>query len=459
MRTDASAPVIARPMIGRHASPAVDLPAVVSPAGAFAVGLRGASPARVVQACAGDHPAIHQLLSAVFHAPSRDAFHASLDDPFYEPRDRVLVKRGERIVAHLHLTKRVMHLGPMKLPVSGLGWLCTLPEFRGLGFARQLLRAADRVMAADGAMLGLLSTRLPHFFRAAGWAVCGRQSQAHAGSRELLAQLSALGLPPQEGALNIRPLRQVELPSLMRLYGRATDGLIGAFERTEAYWRWLISRKGFDQVLIAIDGPDRLEHDGSGSPIVGYAVTRENRIIELVVDPAHPTAAEQLLARACGEAIERDVHALVLHAPPSERLFALFQAAGGTLHLTESHQGEVFMVKLLDPPGMLRSLLGELHVRAEVGGLPRPCELGLRVEDLKFQLALSRRSVKLTRNKVGRSYLRLNLAEFTRLLLGHLDLEEAVAGGRLTASTRLALEIGQVLFPRLPLWRPPLDDV
>ncbi|HVC99002.1 MAG TPA: GNAT family N-acetyltransferase, partial [Pirellulales bacterium] len=240
MRTDASAPVIARPMIGRHASPAVDLPAVVSPAGAFAVGLRGASPARVVQACAGDHPAIHQLLSAVFHAPSRDAFHASLDDPFYEPRDRVLVKRGERIVAHLHLTKRVMHLGPMKLPVSGLGWLCTLPEFRGLGFARQLLRAADRVMAADGAMLGLLSTRLPHFFRAAGWAVCGRQSQAHAGSRELLAQLSALGLPPQEGALNIRPLRQVELPSLMRLYGRATDGLIGAFERTEAYWRWLI---------------------------------------------------------------------------------------------------------------------------------------------------------------------------------------------------------------------------
>ncbi|HUY35647.1 MAG TPA: GNAT family N-acetyltransferase [Pirellulales bacterium] len=408
---------------------------------------------------AGDHPAIYQLLSAVFHAPSRDAFHSSLDDPFYEPRDRMLVKRGERIVAHLHLTKRVMHLGPMKQPVAGLGWLCTLPEFRGLGYARQLLRAADGVMSADGAVLGLLSTKVPHFFRAAGWAVCGRQSQARAGSRELLAQLSALGLPSREGALNIRPLRQVELSAVMRLYRRAMDGSIGAFERSEAYWRWLISRKGFDQVLIAIDGPDTLEHDGSGSPIVGYAVTRQNRIIELVVDRSRPTAPEQLLARACGEALERDDHALVLHAPPGDGLFDLFRAAGGTLHQTESHQGEVFMVKLLDPAGFLRSLLGELQVRAEAAGLPRPCELGLHVEELKFRLALSRRGVKLAQDKLGRSYLRLNLAEFTRLLMGHLDLDEAVAGGRLTASTRVALEIGQVLFPRLPLWRPPLDDL
>ncbi|HEV3006329.1 MAG TPA: GNAT family N-acetyltransferase [Pirellulales bacterium] len=429
-------------------------------AGTFSTaGFRDLSAPRVVPGCAGDHPGIHQLLSAVFHAPTRDAFYSSLDDPYYEPRDRLLVKRGDRIIAHLHLTKRVMHFGPMMLPVSGLSWICTLPEFRGLGFARQLLRTADRTMAADGAMLGLLSTKLPHFFRPAGWAVCGRQSQAHAGTRELLAQLSAMALPPAEGAFNIRPLRQMELSSVMRLYARATERSIGPFERSEAYWRWLVSRKGFDQVLIAIDGPDRLELDGSGSPIVGYAVTRGESIVELVVDPDHPSAAEQLLARACGEAIERDDHAVQLHAPPGERLFGLFQAASGTLHQTEAHQGEVFMVKLLDPAGFLRLLLGELNVRSEATALERPCELGLHVEDRKYRLAVSRRSVKLTLNKLGRSYLRMNLAEFTRLLLGHLDLHEAVASGRVTSSTRLALEIGQVLFPRLPLWRPPFDDL
>jgi hypothetical protein len=243
------------------------------------------------------------------------------------------------------------------------------------------------------------------------------------------------------------------------LYSRATGGAIGPFERTEAYWRWLISRKGFDQVLIAIDGPDNLEHDGSGSPIVGYAVTHQNRIVELIVDREQPTAAVQLLARGCGEAIERDDHSLVLHAPPGDRLFQLFQTAGGTLYQTESHQGEVFMVKLLDPPTFLRSLLPELHLRAEAAGLPRPCELGLNVEGLKFHLAVSRRSVKLARNKLGRSYLRMNLAELTRLVLGHLDLDEAVAGGRMTVSTRLALDAGKVLFPRLPLWRPPLDGL
>jgi hypothetical protein len=53
----------------------------------------------------------------------------------------------------------------------------------------------------------------------------------------------------------------------------------------------------------------------------------------------------------------------------------------------------------------------------------------------------------------------MNDADFTRLLLGHLDLEEAVAAGRVRASTRVAQEAAAVLFPRLPLWRAPLDEV
>jgi hypothetical protein len=45
------------------------------------------------------------------------------------------------------------------------------------------------------------------------------------------------------------------------------------------------------------------------------------------------------------------------------------------------------------------------------------------------------------------------------LLLGHLDIDEALADGRLRASTQVAAELGRVLFPRLPLWRPPLDEM
>src|SRR5262245_36589901 len=111
-------PSVGEPPAGRSSEAALDAPGALdtlplAETGLSPPGLRGASVARVVPACAGDHPAVHQLLSAVFHAPSRDAFYSSLDDPFYEPRDRLLVKRGQRIVAHLHLTKRVMHFGPL----------------------------------------------------------------------------------------------------------------------------------------------------------------------------------------------------------------------------------------------------------------------------------------------------------------------------------------------------------
>ncbi len=51
------------------------------------------------------------------------------------------------------------------------------------------------------------------------------------------------------------------------------------------------------------------------------------------------------------------------------------------------------------------------------------------------------------------------MADFTRLVLGQLDWDQALAEGRLEPSTALARQAGQVLFPPLPLWRPPLDDL
>lgn len=414
----------------------------------------------VVPAGAGDHHAIHQFLTVVFHAPSWDAFLASLDDPFYEPVDRLLVKRGEAIVAHAHLAKRTMQFAGQSLPVAGFSWLGTLPEYRGQGYATRLLRAAHRRMAADGAVLGILRTRAPHFFRREGWAVCGRHSQSRAAAREVLAQIAnrAGAAPQTAGGLCIRPWRQVELPALLRLYDRGIARRDGGIERSEAYWRWLLSGKSIGQIFVASVGPERQELDHYCASIVGYCITADDSVLEIATDPAHPTAATQLLARACGEAIERDVNDITLHAPPDHPLHGLFEAAHGTLHHQEAHLGEVFMVKLLDPHGFLRAQCGDLRQRAEAAGLPRPCELGLSIEGEKHRLAIGRRSVKLLPGGLGRSYLRCNIAEFTRLVMGHLDIEEAAASGRLEVSTRLALQAAQALFPRRPLWRSPLDD-
>lgn len=422
-------------------------------------------PCEVAPASAGDHPAIQQLLSAVFHAPSREEFSASLEDPLYEPCDRIVLKRGPQLLGHVHLAQRAMRFQGESLPVSALHRLAVLPEFRNRGYGLRLLSQVDAAMKAEGSVLGLLTTRAPHFFRRKDWVVCMRHSHAVVGARDLLAQLSARGFAPHgaDDTINIRPWRHVELPSLVRLYAEETAAAFGPYERTEAYWRWLVGRQAAENIFVALAGPKRFDFDFHDDSIVGYVIQRDDRIVELVASAQHPGTAERLLARACGESIERDHHVVRLHLAPSDPLWRIVEGAEGELHRSEASQGEVTMVKLLDPEGFLHRLLPTLHDRAaaaqQAGRLRRPLELGIVVGEHRLRLSISQRSAKVSRGAPGRSWIQLSKADFTRMLLGHLDLAEAADAGRVKSSTRPTLEAAAALFPRLPLWHPPLDDM
>jgi predicted acetyltransferase len=424
----------------------------------------------VSQACAGDHPAIQQMLSAVFHAPSRDEFSASLEDPLYEPCDRLIIKRGSRLVGHAHVAQRVMRFQGESLPVSAVHRLAVLPEFRGRGFGKRLLDKIDESLTAEGSALGVLTTRSPHFFRSHGWAVCVRHSHAEVGARDLLAQLSARGFAPHDAfdAVAIRPWRHVELPSLVRLYGEQTARACGPYERTEAYWRWLVGRQAAENIFVALAGPKRHDFDFHDDSIVGYVIQRDDRILELVASQRHPGVAERLLARACGEAIERDHHIVRLHLAADDRLWNIVEDSAAELHRSEASRGEVTMVKIVDPEAFLERSLPTIHARAtaaqQADRLRKPVEIGMAAGELRWKLTVTARSASVERvtnakGALGRNVVKLGPADLTRMLLGHLDLMEAAAAGRLKATSAAALQTAAALFPQLPLWRPPLDDL
>jgi hypothetical protein len=312
-------------------------------------------------------------------------------------------------------------------------------------------------MREKGAVLGVLRTRIPQYFRSAGWAVCGRHSHSAAMARDVLARLAAE--PGPRLPLSIRLWRHVELPSLMRIYSQNTSSSCGPLERSEAYWRWLISRKAFDHIIVAIHGRDRMELVDTNAPIVGYGVVSQGRVVELLTSPDHPTTAIQILARACGDTIERNRHTIVVEAPPGDPLHSLIGGAGGTCNSGEVDGGEVQMVKVLDPVQFVKAIEPALIERARQANLPAGSELGLFVEGTKHMLSVSGRSAKLTAGKLGRSYLALRWNECQRLLLGHNDVAEAVRQERIVPSTQIALETAQALFPRLPLWRPRWDEM
>jgi predicted acetyltransferase len=245
----------------------------------------------------------------------------------------------------------------------------------------------------------------------------------------------------------------------MRVYNQNLPGNYGPLERTRAYWQWLLQRRAFDQLYVALDGPNLWDLDESTTQLVGYAAIKGQAVIELMTVPGRPKAAMELLARIAGEAIEQDRSSVVLHAPAASPLLAIFDEADGWRRDREVFDGEVYMARLVNPLGVLRRLSGEFFRRAAEAQLPRPLELGLSVEGQRYQIEIDRDRAAVAADQLGRSYLRLNVAEFTRLVLGQLDWDQALAEGRLDPSTALARQTGQVLFPPLPLWRPPLDEL
>lgn len=437
-----------------------------------------------VAANAADHATIDLFLQSVFPGHSTAEFQASLDDPFYEPQDRLLLRQRRRIVAHVRLVHRAMHFGAVVIPITGIDRLGVAAEFRKRGLGGHLLRAAEARMESEGALLGVVRTASPGFFRRAGWVDCPAESYRRADACALLARLWDRRLiHRRRRRFHIRPLLRWEYPALARIYaqnilqsqlrrkvGPGPDAALrcppiigctahGPLERTEAYWKWLLDRRAFGQLFVALEGLELLEIDESKTRVVGYAVARGAEILELMAAPDCPRAAAELLARCCCEGVENGRHSIILHAPRSSRLFRLFDEAGGVGPPQDSDRGETDLIRLLDPVGMLRRLSGEFDRRASAAGLTRPLELGFFVEGRKYRLELGLEGVKADARGIGRSYLRLNRADFTRLVLGQLDWDAAVADRRLECSTALAAAAGRALFPRLPFWRPPWDDL
>jgi predicted N-acetyltransferase YhbS len=419
--------------------------------------------ARLYYGRSGDHPGVHQFLRANLHGPSAAEFQASLDEPLYEPSDRLLLKRQGRVLAHVHLTKRSILFGQTRLPAAGIAHLATAPECRRQGFATGLLDAAESQMVEDGAVIATVRTDMPDFFARSGYQIVDQSESSQASPRDILAHIPKE--PPRllerpRDPLNIRLWRRFELPALVRLYRQNLGEAVGPIYRNDAYWRWLVSRGAFERIYVAIDGVDRMDLDEKTSPIVGYAVTCGDRIVELMASPGHPTAAVELLARVASDGIEQDHLQIRLHAPPNSPLHELMITAGGSFEAPTSEPQQVVMAKLLGRPvELFNAVSEELHQRCKGAGLQRPCELTLGVDDSTCRLTLTRRSVKATPDDDADPRVDLSTELLTRLVAGGQSASQLLAASQAVANSAEATEIFSALFPTAPIWRSPWDDL
>ena len=405
-----------------------------------------------VEICLGseaDHESVYQSLLHVFHGPDRESFLGALSDPSYDPIQRLLVKVDGRVASHAHLTNRRVRFGSIDLPMNGVMWVGTLPEYRGLGFAQNLMRLADSRAKETGALVQSLTTGMPRFYRPLGWGICGRQTFAQTLSRNI-PQVSDGIIEGRGGFWHVRPWRQVELNDLMALYELQFSNITGSVIRSEDYWRWMIGRKYAHVIWVACQG----------ETVRGYAFVKDHKILEIATDPAHPQALRALLGRVRAEALERAYPEVIVHAPSNHPVIEAFRVASGKIIDQDEYEGSCSMYHIPEPERFLKAILPELSRRAVASGHSLPVELGLTVDDQRYLIHVEAtpETSRVELDKLSRRHLTLTQATFVRLVLGHTGIDRAATEDGFECSTATAIDAAKVLFPASPIWRSPLDS-
>ena len=423
----------------------------------------------VSSAQGGDHGPINRFLQNVFRKPTSTDFAAQLEDPQYEPSDRIVARLGNQIIGHARVQMRDIHFGDQQLPIGFVCEMAINPEFHKHGIGTAILKQVHGLMAEQGAAIGLLKTPTLRFYQNNGWFVGGQHSYSVATARNILSQLRTPDLAlldqasnplqaPQQ-PLHIRVWRRVEQEALMRLYQVNTQGTFGAFIRSDATWRWLLNRHSFEQVYVAVNSTKKMTIQGGYDAIVGYAIVKDGQILELMTDSSRDDIAKDLLERICSDVIEQTDMPIRLDAPHHNPLHKMLLNAGGQYYQRTVIGGEVILANVLKPIALTKQLRHQFNNRVRAAGLDLPLELGLCIDGKKYTLNITPRSAKVTRGKIGRNYISVSKNVYSQLLLGVVSAKEAAANERLQASTRIAAQFAETLFPQLPLWLPPLDDL
>jgi predicted N-acetyltransferase YhbS len=165
------------------------------------------------------------LWARVF-SPSHDYFERYFRDPLWQPDyTRVCVVDG-RLVAAVQVVRRPVRLtNGAILWMAGIANVATLPEYRGHGFASQLLRDLHAVMDAEDFAFGLLFTGIHDFYARLGW------------ERLPLPLYQATPTPVDLGGWRFRIAEPDDLPHLQRWYDAFYADHPLTVARDDAYWR------------------------------------------------------------------------------------------------------------------------------------------------------------------------------------------------------------------------------
>ena len=115
-----------------------------------------------------EQPECLQLWTQVF-TPNEDYFLRYFQDPLWKPDYTRVCEVDGRLVAGVQIVRRAVRLNGHSVWMAGIANVATLPNYRGHGFASQLMRDAHEVIDSEDFLFGLLFTGIHDFYARLGW--------------------------------------------------------------------------------------------------------------------------------------------------------------------------------------------------------------------------------------------------------------------------------------------------
>jgi len=421
---------------------------------------------------AGDHPHVLELLDQACQHPLAEDFQSRLDEPTYEPSDRLLVYRKDQLVGHARVSKQIGWFRRQRLPLAMFQDFFTLPEFEAAKYDEELLKAAESTAIREGSILGLVRTTRPEWFEQHGWGCCQGQGFSRANTMAILSHFDAQAVSHKRRhqcrprSIEIRNWRHFELDSLRKIHEQVSSNMWGSLHRSEETWRWLVGRKAQDQILIAVKKPRSRPKAAAAEPnaelnselnVVGYAIVRDSCIVEMLTLSGYAHVRPMLVARACREAIDHNHHFVSLLTPANDPMHEFLVTAGGSWISEGSALEGKWMLKLLSPIRWCERLYPLLQQRAEQAGIARPLEIDFACGKKRRRLRLTRRSSRLEtcEGYSSPANVRCGHHTFQDIMTCNLTYHEALKQNRLQVGCDEVLSALAALFPPALFWQSP----
>ncbi len=406
----------------------------------------------------GDEDQIFDLLVTVFQETEESLanFKKDITDPNYVPAHRRIVAVDGRIVSHVHFIPRIMRVGMAEIPIGGIRFVATHPDYRGHRYAYQLMLDFLDYMKENGQVAEILTTPIPNYYRNMGW---------EAYIDRVATKIGVLNIPQEDNKIEIRDYQSSDLGEVMKLSNDFFSGITGSIVRSEASWKWVTEAYDFvrDNFLVVKDEGE----------IIAYLIFQKESDNLTVVEATNKLGRAEVYLSLLGYLAKR---AIELKLPEIRSVLAIdhplndiLRDFGARTELYVGWQSWRRMIKIGELSSYLRAISPELEKRLKASPYRdwRGSLIISREEGEKDTLVLDKGKIHSEDRVKADLGITVSGGGLEQLLIGYRGLVDLYNlggvelvcgyGGGDPLSLEKALDLATYLFPRCYPWQSMID--